>query len=308
MRKTIVDQRMKEVMAYTEIRPARPEDRDAVLAFCRSTWEWGDYIEYVWDEWLHDEQGLLFVATVDGQPVAIDHLKMLNATDAWLEGMRVDPAHRRHGIASALNTALMAEAMKRGATRVRLITESTNTNSISIIERGHFRRVGAYALYRARPEAAATRQRYGMDRPQQATKADLDDIIDYLNASNIFPSTGGLYYHSFVAYTITAELIERKIADQHVYILRRWDRLDGLAIAEPRLSERQGDQLSIGYIDGTTESIGLIAYFLRHHVLDLELDHVVAYVPDLMMVRDAFTGAEYEWDGSIFYTYERGLE
>jgi len=34
-------------MPNTEIRPARPEDRDAVLAFTASTWEWGDYISYV---------------------------------------------------------------------------------------------------------------------------------------------------------------------------------------------------------------------------------------------------------------------
>ena len=37
------------------------------------------------------------------------------------------------------------------------------------------------------------------------------------------------------------------------------------------------------------------------------LENVTAYVPDLMMVRDAFVGAEYEWDGNVFYTYERSL-
>ncbi len=294
-------------MAYTEIRPARPEDRDAILAFCSNTWDWGDYIEYVWDEWLQDTQGLLLVAVVDGKPVGVAHLKMLNATDAWLEGMRVDPAYRRHGIASALDTTMLAEAMKRGATKAGLITQSTNTTSISLAERGYFRRVGSYALYRATPEAAATRQHYGTDTPQLATQEDIDDIIDYLNASNIFPAVGGLYYYSFVAYSITGALLAQKIADQQVYILRRWDRLDGLAIAEPRLEDRRGHQLSIGYIDGTTESISLLAYYLRHHVLNMELDNVGCYVPDLMMVRDAFVGAEYEWDGKLFYTYERGL-
>ncbi len=294
-------------MVNTEIRPARPEDRDAVLAFCRDTWDWGDYIEYVWDEWLRDTQGLLLVAVADEHPVGIAHLKMLNATDAWLEGMRVDPAYRRHGIAAALITTMLAEAMQRGATKAGLITESTNTSSISLSERGHFQRVGSYALYRATPQAAATRQHYATDTPQLANQDDIDDIIDYLNASNVFPVVGGLYYYSFVAYSITGELLARKIAAQQVYILRRWDRLDGLAIAEPRLEDRRGHQLSIGYIDGTTESISLLAYYLRHHVLNMELDSVAAYVPDLMMVRDAFAGAEYEWDGKLFYTYERGL-
>src|SRR5258708_21232622 len=81
----------KAGMSLIEIRPARPEDREAVLAFSAHTWEWGDYIEYVWDEWLHDPQGMLFVATSDGQPVGIGHMRMLTKTEAWLEGLRICP-------------------------------------------------------------------------------------------------------------------------------------------------------------------------------------------------------------------------
>src|SRR5579863_9086839 len=85
----------------TEIRRARPEDRAAVLAFCTNTWEWGDYIAYVWDEWLHDPQGALFVATVDEQPVGLAHMRMVSANEAWLEGMRVDPNFRQRGLSKA---------------------------------------------------------------------------------------------------------------------------------------------------------------------------------------------------------------
>jgi len=70
---------------------------------------------------------------------------------------------------------------------------------------------------------------------------------------------------------------------------------------------RQGSQLSIGYIDGTTESISLIAFALRQQLTSVNLVSTNAYVPDLIMVRDAFVGAGYEWDGKIFYTYEKDL-
>src|SRR2546423_8516716 len=153
-------------MPETEIRPARPEDREAVLAFCRQTWEWGDYIEYVWDEWLHDPQGLLFVTTFNGQPIAVSHLKMLNQTDAWLEGMRVDPAYRQHGLAKALDGAMLAEAMKRGATNVRLITEAANTIAISLIERGFFRKNGSFALFRAQAETGPHKRQYWLETAQ----------------------------------------------------------------------------------------------------------------------------------------------
>src|SRR6266571_946026 len=292
-------------MPTTEIRPARPEDREAVLAFSTHTWEWGDYIDQVWDEWLHDPQGLLLVATVDDQPVAVAHFRMLNETDAWLEGMRVDPNHRQQGLARTLNNAMLAEAMRRGATNARLITNSVNTRAIQLIERsGFMRRVGGFVAFNALPVMAPPKRQYGLDRPILATLADIDDIINYLNTSNIFPAVGGLYYQGFTAYSITNDLVEAKVAAQQVYILRRWDRLDGLAIAEPR-EEWRTKQLSIGYIDGTTESISLIAYDLRRQLPEMGMERVHAYVPDLIMVRDAFVGAEYEWDGKVFYTYER---
>jgi GNAT superfamily N-acetyltransferase len=289
-----------------EVRPARPEDREAVLAFCQQTWEWGDYIEYVWDEWLNNPNGTLFVATRDDQPVAVANIRMLNKTEAWFEGMRVDPAFRKHGIASALFDAQLADARRRGATTARLITESTNTTAIRLLERTSMNRIGAYAIYRAEAATIPPKRSYTLETPVLATSADLDDIIDYLNTSNIFPAIGGLCYQGFTAYAITNDLLREKITAQHLYILRRWNRLDGLVIAEPRTGH-QDKHLFIGYIDGTTESISMIAYALRHFLPDLGLESIVAHVPDLMMVRDAFVGAEYEWDGMVFYTYERIL-
>jgi ribosomal protein S18 acetylase RimI-like enzyme len=293
-------------MPDLEVRPAHPEDREAILAFCQQTWEWGDYIEYVWDEWLNDPQGKLIVATIDGKPVGITHVRMLNTTEAWFEGMRVDTAFRQRGIASALFNAQLAEAKQRGATTARLITESTNTNAIRLLEKSDMNQVGAYAIYRAEAATTTAKRSYALETPVLATHEDLDDIIAYLNASNIFPTIGGLYYQGFTAYTITSDLLREKIAAQQLYILRRWDRLDGLVIAEPR-SWHQNEHLFIGYIDGTTESISMIAYALRRFLPDLGLESITAHVPDLIMVRDAFVGAEYEWDGNIFFTYERIL-
>ncbi len=294
-------------MPHIEIRPARPEDRDAVLAFCTNTWEWGDYIEGVWDDWLNNPQGLLLVATADGQPVGVAHVLMLNETDAWFEGMRVDPNYRRQGIASALFTAQVAEAKRRGAIRARLVTSSGNTSALRLIERAAIRQVGGFVLFRAAPVTTPPKREYGQEALELATTADIDAIIHYLNTSNIFPVVGGLYYyHGFTAYSITDTLLQAKVSAQQVYLLRRWDRLDGLAIAEPG-EEWRGEQLSLGYIDGTTESISLIAYALRRKLPELGLESIFAYVPDLIMVRDAFIGAEYQTEGDVFYTYEQDL-
>lgn len=294
-------------MAQIEIRPAQAEDRETVFAFCEHTWEWGDYIERVWDEWLNDPQGQLVVATDDGRPVGIAHLRMLNATDAWLEGLRVNPEYRGHGVGTALNLALQEEAMRRGATTVRLVTESDNTASLHIMPHVHMRQIGGFAPFKATPLRTQPTHNDSSERTQLATIDDLDDIIDYLNASNVFPAIGGLYYVGFTAYVISDTLLEAHIAAQHVYLLRRWDRLDGLAIVEPR-QEHDGLRLSIGYIDGMTiEAISLIAYDLRRRAVESGAGIIYVYSPDLVLIRDGLAGIEYEWDGHVFYTFERGL-
>jgi len=294
-------------MAAIEVRPARAEDRDTVLAFCAHTWEWGDYIEHVWEEWLQDSSGQLLVAVLDERPVGVSHMRMLSETEAWLEGMRVDPDYRNQGIATALNTAALEEAMRRGATNARLLTESTNDASIHMMGNIHMRQVGSFAPFLAQPIDTSGRRQPTSDSTQVARIDELDEIIDYLNASNTFPAVGGLYYVGFRAYQITEMLLQAQIAAGYVYLLRRWDRIDGLAIAEPR-NDRQGKRLSIGYIDGMTiEAISLVAYDLRRRLPMLGLESIYAYAPDLVLIRDGLAGIEYEWDGTIFYTFERSL-
>jgi RimJ/RimL family protein N-acetyltransferase len=301
-----VESEKKMNSSIREIRPARPEDREAVLAFCKDTWSWGDYIAYQWDNWLHNPDGRLFVATSDGQPVGIVNICMLTPTDAWLQGLRVAPQFRQQGLAAELNNAALLEAMQRGAKYARLLIESDNTASIRTANRLFMRQVASFSLLTATPQLNP--QLSSEDKTQLATLADLDEIIDYLNASNIFPLAGGLYYVNWTAYPITAGLLEAKIKAQQVYLLRRWQRLDGLAIAEVCM-ERLGKQLSIGYIDGTAiEPISLIAYDLRRQLPELGADSIRAYIPDILLLRDALSGVEYNWDGNLFYTYERGLE
>jgi ribosomal protein S18 acetylase RimI-like enzyme len=295
-------------MAHIEIRPARAEDREAVLAFCTQTWSWGDYIGYVWDEWLHNPNGQLLIATADSKPVGVVNMQMLDKTNAWLEGLRVDPNYRRQGIARALTENALLEAMRREATYARLMIETTSEASVQLFESMHMRRVGSFAIYEA-PSLATSPERAAKEQTQLATQGDLDDIIDYLNVSNIFPLVGGLYYVWFAAYPITAELLEAKIAARQLYLLRRWDRLDGLAIVD---TSGEGifrkSRLSLGYIDGTTiESISLIAYDLRHHLVGIGLESIRAYAPDLMLVHDALGGIGYEPEGTVYCTFERGL-
>src|SRR2546423_7636508 len=96
-----------------------------------------------------------------------------------------------------------AGARRGGATNFRFIPESANSIAISLIERGFFRKIGSFALFRAKAETVPEKRQFGLDTPQLATQADIDDIINTFKIPKIFPAMGGLIFHLSTAYEIT---------------------------------------------------------------------------------------------------------
>lgn len=114
------------------IRVAKPGDKKAVLEFTKNTWDWGDYIADVWDRWVIDKNGELLVAELDDEPVGILHIQFLPDQSAWLEGLRVNPAFRRRGIALSLNKEALLRVKERGISVVRLVIAEWNKPSINL--------------------------------------------------------------------------------------------------------------------------------------------------------------------------------
>lgn len=110
------------------VRDVRSSDKDEVLEFTANTWDFGDYIEYVFDDWLADPSGR-FIAAEDantGRIAAIDKLSFLSPTEAWFEGLRVNPVYRGSGLAASLQTYMISEARRLGAHTARFLTNITN--------------------------------------------------------------------------------------------------------------------------------------------------------------------------------------
>lgn len=131
------------------IRPALPSDRAAIVEFCRGTWGPGteDYIERVIDDWLSREDGLLAVAEVDGRAAACSYVRLLSPREAFLAGMRVDPAHRRGGLALALTEYCARYAAARGRPVARVIIGWNNAAALAAIQRAGFERSAAMTLW-----------------------------------------------------------------------------------------------------------------------------------------------------------------
>ena len=90
-------------------RPALPRDKADVLEFTKFIWEGGDYIRYVWDEWMADPHGLLAAAEYGGHCVGIAKVSLSAPGQWWLPKPKVS---RRFGRRSR---SKRSEVIKPGA-------------------------------------------------------------------------------------------------------------------------------------------------------------------------------------------------
>lgn len=144
------------------VRTARPEDVESIITWTTDTFSWGDYIPERIHSWLEDGSSDILVA-VNGSdtPLAMCHVTMLSPSEAWLEGARVHPDHRRQGLGTLLNDAGVEWARERGGRVIRLSTEASNTAARSQVKGLGYREVSRwlYAEFQVDPTHRAA-ERY----------------------------------------------------------------------------------------------------------------------------------------------------
>lgn len=317
-----------------EVRDARDEDRDAVLAFCARTFgDEGDYIGDMWDEWLADSRGALLVGEVDGQPIALSHVRMTAPDEAWIEGVRVASEARRQGVARVMISRSLVRSREFGASVARMFTGATNVASQRLFEGFGFRKVAELAYYVGAalspdPEEAARQ------RPPRSA-AELDPTIAettydttegalppdarlttpgpeafarlwaWLEQSNLTPFNGGLEIHHWTGRGLSEPALREYLAAGAVITLDEWGAAQALAVvSEDRDSE---SDLEVRYIDGLSDAIGRLALLLRTEAHRRALEQVWLWLPDLLILRDAMDGAGYRRGEEPMWVYARAL-
>jgi ribosomal protein S18 acetylase RimI-like enzyme len=297
------------------VRSARPDDREAVLAFCAHTWSEGDYIESVWDDWVADERGAFLVAELNGRPVGIVHMRLLAEDEAWLEGIRVDPALRQQGVGRMLVSRAMVAARDAGASVARLFTSATNIASQRLVAKFGFTRVAEVVQYDASVASADTTTP-GQDEsvPAGARLSTpgvmaFERIWEWLEQSTLSPFNGGLEFLGWVARGLTEPALREYLAAGNVWLLEEWDTIQALAVAvtgEPRHDGRR--RLDVRYIDGLSEAIGRLALALRQPAREHGATSVQLWLPDLLILVDAMNAAGYTRDEEgAMWVYAREL-
>jgi predicted PurR-regulated permease PerM/GNAT superfamily N-acetyltransferase len=240
---------VKRQRPYTpsvQIRPAKMKDRPAIEAICAQFGE--DYIPDTWEEWVSDPHGQLVVAELGRQAVGIGKLTRLSDSEWWLEGLRVDPAHHRQGIARRLHAHLLEKASQVGRGALRFGTHSSNEPIHHLAAKDGFRHVATFQRYRADPLSAA--QEVPLLRP--LTESELPAAWALTNRSPRYQAASGLYEDRWTWRDLTTERLAHHLRAGEAWGLAVPEGEDLSAIA---LTYQTGeDMLHIAYVDGETDA------------------------------------------------------
>lgn len=280
------------------IRQATAQDKDAVLAFCAHTFEWGDYLPEVWEQWLADEKGALLVATQDGVPVGVAKVTLLTPREAWLEGLRVDPQHRRAGLGWQFQTACLEVARRSGADVARLATGSQNLAVHKMAERSGMHRVAA-----AWPLEASAFASEESASPTRLGKSDWGPISTRILQGSTLAALHGLYGAGWTWEAMTEDKLRAHLRCGQVLAL--YDNKAEIAAVAITLDPNPIDRsLPVAYVDGGASRAQDLALALRHYAATLHLEKVRAMLPAVSLLRQAFLQAGYhpemEADGAIW--------
>ena len=237
------------------IRKAAGSDRDDILGFCKNTFSWGDYIDQVWDLWINDSAGELFVAESAGR-VGLAHAALCpGAEDVWLEGIRVHPDYRRAGVANALIEKMLAFGRQKRAAGALAIVAADNSPSQRMMERNGFSVISNWSYYAAnKPRHIRT------SSARVAATSELPGLMDYLGSSRIYQKSSKKYVESWRWYPLDAATIHMLVEKGRVVVAG--SPLAGIAVINREGYWERRNVLQLVYLDSESESIldELVAY------------------------------------------------
>jgi N-acetylglutamate synthase-like GNAT family acetyltransferase len=114
-------------------RRASPADKAAVLSLSAKIEQ--DYLMYTFDDWVVACPGGFYLAETAGELAAVCSIAFTASGEAFLRAMRVDPARQGGGMGTAFTIFQFEEAVRQGATVVRLMTSRENRRVHRMMDR-----------------------------------------------------------------------------------------------------------------------------------------------------------------------------
>ncbi len=269
------------------IRRARQSDRRAVREITRTIWGGGDYVPDVFDDWVKDRRGGLWLAIADGRPVGVAKLTLLGDAEAWLHALRVHQRFRGRGVARALMAFRLARAKRLGARVARLDTAHDNTPVHRLMRHFGFQRIARYAFWRARARPGPL--------PRRATPRDLPALV------RLAKNGDGMLHEEFVRRRITRDDVARAVRAGRCLVAGLEGRPGAMAIVES-----YDDRLRLHHLAGSGQALGQLLRALPAEAARRRKARVGSTASAIHWRALRRAGYRRAWSGSM-YLFEKRL-
>ena len=251
-----------------------------------------DYILGVFDDWVRDRRGRLWVAVEDDRVVAVAKLTVMPSREAWLHALRVDPDHQRRGIGTALLEHRLARAKRLGARVARLDTAEDNVAVHRLMRRYGFRRIAAFTVYGGSPKRS---------EPPRHLRASEVDAAWRL-------ARGNLFHEDYVTRMVARSDIGRAVRAGHVFAVGDVGRPRAVAIVERHPPDRWfgRSQLRMRVIAGTRPATGVLLVALRGEARASRAGRITFEAPVAQWTAAQAGGYRRRWNDSM-HVFEKRL-
>lgn len=281
-----------------DVREAQPEDREALITMSLRAQPESQYIRGAVERWLADPRGRLLVATRTTDVVGMVHTQVVAPTEAWIEGLRVDPAVQRQGVGRVLLSQALVATRDLGAQVARTMVATENAAVHPLLARFGFATVAEVDRYAATtaPNAVPPGEEVTLSVPGPDR---LDDLWEWLVQSTLTPLNGGLEMLGWRARALGEEALSQALAAGEVLMVEEWGTIQALALLPPAntlasaLAPLADETLQVRYIDGLADGLGRLALGLRAYAGARGYSSVAFWLPTLLILHDAMDGAGY---------------
>lgn len=286
------------------VRKSRSSDREVVFRFCEKTWSWGDYVPKVWDRWLKERNGGVFVATINGVPVGISHLSVDKPGEVWLSAARTDPNYRRMGVATAITRKCLEYAKKKGAKVARLVTGSNNKGAQAVVEKLGFRQITEFV------EMVAENVKDERSKKSRWAEKDQSETIwSYLQNSKTYGKAAGLYTSLFHWFSLEKAALKRFVEEQKAIVHENEKgELNGLTLIDDATARQwHEDTIQTCCIDGDYNAVLDMIRFFESYCHGLAVKKIYGFACNRKSIITALEKLGFEPPDSIDIIYEKKL-
>jgi hypothetical protein len=279
------------------IRKALSRDKGTIFAFSQHTWYWGDYLQEIWEEWFHEQGSLTLVATIARVPVTTGHMSFPTPNEAWLEGLRVNPKYRHHGLARRITHRFIIEVGKRGVKVLRLATTSQTEAILKVMTHLKFKQVADFKLLQKDLHIRQDKKT-GFKEP---VFPPIDSILSYLLRSPVMKAQHSLINKRWRFLNLIEEEIRGKLIRCEIRAIS-----DNHDIKSLVFIESSPESLDISFADGQLGTLKDLICMVTTEALIYRKKRVTAKIPNLGYILDVFKETGFQpVDDLTFLIYEK---